>query len=96
MKSHRGADAFAAQDVAKLMQRLAEYTLGPVLQWEENERARPDQKVDAFASFLRAHASHSVRLRGSTVGWAVPEWKQSVSVYPMLDREGKAVTAGQR
>jgi hypothetical protein len=31
MKSHRGADAFAAQDVAKLMQRLAEYTLGLVL-----------------------------------------------------------------
>jgi hypothetical protein len=26
----------------------------------------------------------------------LPEWKQSVSVYPMLDREGKAVTAGQR
>jgi hypothetical protein len=71
MKSHRGADAFAAQDVAKLMQRLAEYTLGLVLEWEENERARPDQKVDAFAYFLRAHASHSVRLRGTTVtvGW---------------------------
>jgi hypothetical protein len=69
MKSSSGADAFAAQDVTNLMQRLAEYTLGPVLQWEANERARPDQKVDAFASFLRAHASHSVRLRGATVGW---------------------------
>src|SRR5215208_8308183 len=33
VESHREADAFAAQDVAKLMQRLAEYTLGLVIQW---------------------------------------------------------------
>ena len=65
MKSHSGTDAFAAQGVAKLMQRLAEYTLGLVLQWEENERVRPDQKADAIASFLDAHSSHSVRLQGA-------------------------------
>jgi len=47
------------------MQRLAEYTLGLVLQWEENERVRPDQKADAIASFLDAHSSHSVRLQGA-------------------------------
>ena len=38
-------------------------TLG--LQWEENERVRPDQNVADFASSLRAHPSHSVRLRGA-------------------------------
>src|SRR5215207_10510621 len=48
MKSHSGADACAAQDVAKLMQRLAEYTLGLILEWEESERVRPDQKADAY------------------------------------------------
>jgi hypothetical protein len=35
VESHRGADAFAAQDVAKLIQRLAEYTLGS--QWEKTK-----------------------------------------------------------
>ena len=91
MESHRGADALAAQDVAKLMQRLAEYTLGPVLQQEYIESVRSDQKVAAFASSLRAHPSHSVRSRG--VG-LLPEWK--LSVYPVLDHEDQAVPAAQR
>jgi hypothetical protein len=55
VECYRGADALAAQDVAKLMQRLAEYTLGPVLQQEYIESVRSDQKVAAFASSLRAH-----------------------------------------
>ena len=65
MKSHSGTDAFATQHVAKLVQRLAEYPLALVVQWEENERVRPNQKADAFASFLNAHPSLSVRLRGA-------------------------------
>ena len=79
------------------MQRLAEYTLGLVLQWEDNERVRLDQKADAFvASSLRAHPSHRVRLRGARLwGGAITGMEQSVSVYPLLDREGQAVTAGQ-
>ena len=97
MESHREADAFAAQDVAKLMQRLAEYTLGLVIQWGKNERVRPDQKADAFASSLRSHPSHSVRLRGARLwGGAITGMEQSVSVYSMLDREGQAATGGQR
>jgi hypothetical protein len=31
----------------------------------KNERVRPGQKADAFASSLRAHPSHSVRFRGA-------------------------------
>jgi hypothetical protein len=65
VKSHSGTDTFAAQDVAKLVQRLAEYPLALVLQWEEDERVRPDQKADAFASFPYAHPSLSVRLPGA-------------------------------
>ena len=71
MGCHRAADALAAQGVARLMQRLAEYTLGPVLQLEYIEPIRSDQKVAAFAYSLRAYPSHSVRSRGMGL---LPEW----------------------
>ena len=98
MESHRGADALPAQDVATLMRRLAEYTPGPVLQWEESERVRPDREASAYvppssmrtprtACFCQAHDCRVELL---------PEWIQSASVYPRLDRGGLAVTAGQR
>ena len=93
MESHRGADAFAAQDVAKLIQRLAEYTLG--LQWEKTKGLGRTKSRCLWPS--DAHPSHSVRCEARDCGVGLlPEWKQSGSVYPMLDREGQAVTAGQR
>jgi hypothetical protein len=37
VKSYSGADAFAAQDVAKPVQRVVQYTRGLALQLEDNE-----------------------------------------------------------
>jgi len=91
MKSHSGADACAAQDVAKLMQRLAEYTLGLILEWEESERVRPDQKADAYvptSSMRTPRTAFVCEIRDCRVG-LLPEWKQSD--YPVLDREGQVV-----
>ena len=95
MKSQSGADAFAAQDVAKLMQRLAEYTLGLVLQWEENERVRPDKKQTPLppSSMRTPRTAFACKARDCRVG-LLPEWKQSVHL--MLDGEGQAATGGQR
>jgi hypothetical protein len=47
------------------MQRFAKYTLGSTYIGKETKRVTPIAKVDVFASFLRAHLSHSVRLRGA-------------------------------
>ena len=51
--------------ICPLPKMLPDHALDPVLQWEESDRVRPDQEADAFASSLRAHPSHSVRLRGA-------------------------------
>ena len=72
--------------------------LGLILEWEESERVRPDQKADAYVptSSMRTPRTACVCEARDCGVELLPEWKQSASVYLMVDREGQAVTAGQR
>jgi hypothetical protein len=79
------------------MQRLAEYTLGLVLQWEKTKELGRTKKQTPLPppSERTPRTAFVCEVCDCGVG-LLPEWKQSVSVYRMLDREGQAVTAGQR
>src|SRR5215211_1235679 len=80
--------------ICPLPKMLPDHALDPVLQWEESDRVRPDQEADAFASSLRAHPSHSVRLRGARLWGCYRNGNNQSQSISRLDHYGQAVTAG--
>ena len=80
--------------MATLVQRLAEYTLGLVLQWEESERVRPDQKADVYLppSSIRVPRTACVcEVRDRRVG-QLPEWNnQSIQCWIVKAKRQQAV-----
>ena len=68
VESHSGADALAAQDAPKLIQRHAEYTLG--LQWEKTKALGRTKKQMPMGLLPRcALLAQRAFARRATVGW---------------------------
>ena len=77
------------------MQRFAEYTLGLLTLGRKRKALRWSQRKTSLphSSERTCRTAFICKARDRRVG-LLPEWEQRV--YLMLDREGQAMTAGQR
>jgi hypothetical protein len=97
---HGEASTFAAPLGAMLVQRVVERTLSLLILWggnyigKETKRFTLISKIDVFASFLKAHFSHSVYEARNRSLKLVSEWEQKVDL--ILDRDSQAMTSAQR